>query len=266
MSDPIEHRVHEARLVVELLRSEGDALSTQLQAAAHELLRSKKLPAELAIAPVIELLASMLERSVEALEGAARELEREQADDADPRERRDRYAGQLVAFVTRFREQVRGVGGDLAVRRLGIVGNTPREPFAVRTLARTLFENLSALKLPKQTRDGSSLDVKRATEGAREALEGLDEALKDVAREQREEQVKREARNAALARFDRTRNGVVWIADGLFTLAGRDEIVERIRLAQAASPGESEGEGEDDGGEGKDAGKGDNDPAAKPTK
>jgi hypothetical protein len=248
MRDPIEHRVREARLVIELLRNERDALSTQLTDFARDVLRTKKLPAELAFGPVVDVLADMLEHAVEDLERTSRELASEQADDADPRDRRDRYTDAVLGFMTRFREQVRGVGGDLAVRRLGIVGNTPREPGAVRKLARTVFENLPSLKLPKQSKDGSSLDVKRATEGALENLKRLDEALKDVAREQREEQVKREARNVALARFDRTRNGVVWGADALFTLAGRDEIVERIRLAQAQSASEIDGAA-DGGGE-----------------
>ena len=60
-------------------------------------------------------------------------------------------------------------------------------------------------------------------------IDSLRAALGDVRREEREAQLTREARNAALVAWNGSYQGVATVVTGLFELAGKPALAERVR-------------------------------------
>lgn len=248
MTTTNEHRLREARSVVEQLRLEASTVQENLGELFEKVLEGDvKAPAAKAL---VLALAVLLEEAAAELEAAERELTAELADDDAPRSERDTQGELLFEWAARFRDQVRVVAGEKVVRALGYEGSTPRDPQTLVGLVRTVLERAPKVKIRARSDDGVSIDVARATKGGGAIADLVSAALKSVAREGREEQKVRARRNKAVERFVRVRNGVLWTAEGLFTLAGLDEQAARVRLVVRSAEAETEVEGEEpvDGG------------------
>ncbi len=226
-------RGRDARSVIQLLSSQG----AELEAAVARVLAGDDAASKkkaLAIAPLVDALATLLTDDADAMESSEEALTQEQLDDEEPRARRDGSGAKVQQRLSSVRLRCEAAAGDAATRRVGFLGTIPREPAQLRSYAVTVLAGAKKHPVEVKSRE-MSFSLSKALEGVRPMLDELGTALDDVAREGREEQAARAKRNAARARFDEHYDAIVLIAEGLFRLAGLHEQADRIHSAAAVS-------------------------------
>jgi hypothetical protein len=165
----------------------------------------------------------------EALEGAEDAYVAEQADDVPARAARDEAAATLLPLAVHARARVADAFGADALEQYGLDGPTPRAPKALAT------HITSAIKLMReQAREGADpLGVAVSTAAIAEALDAplaaLNEALSATLLEEREKEAALTARDRASERHGRAYRGVASLLAGLYAIADRDDLAERIR-------------------------------------
>ncbi|MEM1414354.1 MAG: hypothetical protein AAGH15_05620 [Myxococcota bacterium] len=223
-SKMVRDRQNSAELVLAVEAAQGGVLQRGLQqnvvgdAAEH----AERLRAE---------LRASLEAAVEAMVEADLAHEVELADDPAVREARDAAAAVV-------REQLVGL-------RLALSGfppaflegvfqrqQTPQESRGLERYAGAVAKALGVMRLPEVRRTPGvtvSLDVDAAVAALGAARDGLTEALAAVAREVRQAQATKSARDRAMERYDRVFRAYATLLVLLFELAEERELADRVR-------------------------------------
>lgn len=174
------------------------------------------------------LLQKALQGSRDTMVEADTAHEGELADDSSARDARDQAAATLNEKVVELRSVITGMYGAATARAV-VVGNTPQDPVALERFAGEVVQNLGNVTWPEPRFAGAGLDAKAVQQdlsGAREALQG---ALTQVATEAREAQGTLSKKNQAIEEYDRVFTGVATSLAGLFTLAGEQELADKVR-------------------------------------
>jgi hypothetical protein len=116
-----------------------------------------------------------------------------------------------------------------ATARAVIVGNTPQDPVALERFAGEVAQNLGTVTWPEPRFAGAALDSRAVQQDLSRAREVLQGALNRVASETREAQGTLAKKNRAIEEYDRIFTGVATSLSGLFTLAGEQELAEKVR-------------------------------------
>jgi hypothetical protein len=203
-------------------------------------------------------IAYQLRVARQRLLAADNEREREVHEDPEARALRDRLAGEGYDELVRTRQALRAALGDEATLKiLGVEGSTPQKAVpllqrlqeAVFRLRKAEMENVELL-LPWMSPDWGQL-ISRLEESA----ERLEEAILGVSLGNRgasgalveRERISVEVRDVV--------NGLTLMLDGIYRLAGRNDLSERIRPTIASPANDEEKETPDpDGGEPPDGG------------
>jgi hypothetical protein len=113
--------------------------------------------------------------------------ERELADDAAPRERRDEAAATLSTEVMKIRDALTAAYGAAIVRELGLDGKTDTEPKAILAKAKRLARDLKdpERRWPKPRCKGIEVDPSAWIDDLEGPIAVLEKAQTDVAREVR---------------------------------------------------------------------------------
>jgi hypothetical protein len=185
--------------------------------------------------PDIQLLLRLVGRMIasenEALTRADAAHEIELADDTEPRKQRDETAEKVRRNLKDLRTAIETTYGAVGLPRLQLSDTIPHDPSALAMLARTVLVHLrdESIKLPAARRRGLSLDREAFAEELASDLPLLDKALAVVAREAREAEVTLRAKRLALESNDRAFTRGAAFLSATFTLAGLDELAEKIR-------------------------------------
>jgi|GEM_PF-855525 len=167
-------------------------------------------------------------------------------DDQDPRLRREEAAADLHEKVVEIREALGGFfGTSEAGSLLGVEGPTSSDPRTLHRQAMRLLERLRepAPELPSLRLNGLQLDRAALAEELQPAVDELDRALVDIARERREAESTQEQKNEKMAEVDTALRGVGRCLQGYYELSGFSMFAERIRLTRrrrGRGPGELE--------------------------
>jgi hypothetical protein len=154
----------------------------------------------------------------------------EMADDTAPREAREAARTVLRESIIGIRGTLEGVYGGSISRAYGLAGETPIEADELLHMATTAEELLRTRALTeKPLRIGISVDLKAIADDLKERITELRSALGDVRREEREAQLTREARNAALIAWNTSYQGIADVVTGILELAGQSALAERVR-------------------------------------
>jgi len=195
--------------------------------------------------PDIQLLVRLVGRMIasenEALGRADAAHEVELADDAEPRKQRDETAERVRRILADLRTAVETTYGGVGLPRLHLSEAIPSDPSTLAMLARTVLVDLrdDTIKLPAPRRRGLSLDRSAFAEEIAADLPQLDKALAAVAREAREAEVTARARRLAMEANDRAfQRGAAYLS-ATFTLAGLDELAEKVKPS-TAQPGQTQ--------------------------
>ena len=172
-------------------------------------------------------------------EAAASALAQDEAEDIMARDQRSTAAGQLTRLLSACRSRVRENLGEDALRIYRLDRTTP---VAQEALRRYGAEVLGLLEQNPRTAEdvfGDAFSTATLTVKLAPAVAALQSALAEVAREERETQSARTARNQAEERFRATISNIAAILEAHMRLAGLAEQADRIRPTYARTSGEA---------------------------
>ncbi len=173
-------------------------------------------------------LVQQLEAARDGMVAADEAHERELADDPAERDARDAAAMALGSRLVELRELVAGLFGAATAREL-FAQETPRDPVVLSRFAGEVASQLAGAKLPPSRLRGVVLDTGSLADELRGLRATLNARLEAVARETREAQVTLEAKNRAIAEYDRVFRSVATVLSGLLDLAGHAELAKKVR-------------------------------------
>lgn len=186
--------------------------------------------------PVLETfqgwLAELLHHHRQRLIAADREQLERRLDNRDPRQVRDEAAQALYGVLVRLR----GLLGSLFTdgrgdRLLVIEGVTPSDPKVLFQQADHARERLLAPDADLTTGEGATLDREFWVGLLETRTVALEEALEEVDRDRREEELSLVLRNRVTAEFDLTLGSCARLLEALYELGRFPELAERVRPA-----------------------------------
>ncbi|MBL9041248.1 MAG: hypothetical protein JNM83_06595 [Myxococcales bacterium] len=177
----------------------------------------------------IAALGGLLDRAALEVQEADLAHAAELLDDEEPRQRRDDAHAQLVATLLGQRETLGALYGSATVRAYGLSEALP-EP-SVELLQRGRAVVALYRKQPiaaKPLRKGLTVRTEALIDELEPPIALLDAALEDVQTESREAQLSQERKAQAAAAWQNSYQGVTYAFYGLYLLAGRKDLADRI--------------------------------------
>ena len=183
-----------------------------------------------------ELTRKFLEGLGGLLTRAATEVERsdlahaiELLDDEEPRLRRDTTFSGLTTLLLGHRDTLGALYGTAVVRDYGLAEALPTTPTQLIQRARSIVSQYRKRPLTAPPlRAGVTIKLAVLAAELEGAVEQLSEALGDVRRETREAQLTQERKNQANEAWSTAYAGVTHAFYGLYLLAGRRDLADRI--------------------------------------
>jgi uncharacterized membrane protein YgcG len=179
----------------------------------------------------------------------------ELGDDDEPRVRRDAGAEELYQSLSDLREIAIGLHGAAILAPLRIDVMPAKDPAVIMGVARETATALRRITLPPSRVPNAKLD----TEGWARRLDKeravVEQAVTDVAREQREAETTLVAKNNSIAQHDVAQRALAGILSGLLDFIGESELADRVRPTERKSRKAKSG-GDDGGGGGESGGGG----------
>ena len=201
-----------------------------IQDGAEGLLKSHLKKGE--TMPDLRLVATLLARSLGSLgDGMSKaddDHERKLADDAEPRDARDKAMLALYSKVVEVGEIIQGMYGHAAVRKCKLDGTTPRDGELLLQHVKTASGLLRTVKFGEPRVKGAKIDGGDFAD-VLDALAKEAKALGDVAREVREAETTQVKKGAAIAAFDAGFSSTAGLLSALLTVAGEKELASRVR-------------------------------------
>ncbi len=181
---------------------------------------------------VIALLARSLEHDMDELNAAEVAHKTESREDTEARNERDTAGDELYGKLINTRAGVDLVYGPAAAKALGLSGSTPRDPTTVLEFARRLRLSLAKLNALAPLRQAMTLNIATLESELDSAITRHQDALNTVARETRETEAELTRKSRIQASYDRHFSSVAACFEGLFRLAGQEELANRVRPSQ----------------------------------
>lgn len=243
----MENRLTVSKKVIAAAQTHGPALAPILADKALAAKGDGDTPKAAAFKAMFASLAAMLTSASNALETAELNHSAEQADDVGPRTARDKAKEQLLALMVKLGSTVEDALGADGLKAYGLEGDTPRTPKTLATYVGNVIHLMT--QTPKQvtTDVGGTFSTAATVKILQKAKAELDAALADVDREARELEETLGTRDQALSEWADVYQGVANTLTGLFRLAGRRDLAERVRPTSRAVTGEDTGTTEDAG-------------------
>ena len=223
----------------------ADAVAAVGKAQASEI--AKAAPG---VGETVPHLVEQLETARDEMVAADAAHEEELADDPGERDARDQAASTLGSRLIELREIISGLFGAATERKL-FAGRTPQDPVVLSRFAGEVASLFEKVKLPTPRLPGVKLDTAGLAQELRGLRAALDQRIEAVAREVREAQVTLEAKNRAIAAYDRVFGSVATVLSGLLELGGHAELAAKVRPSsrrpgQTVEQEEQESAGADD--------------------
>jgi hypothetical protein len=182
------------------------------------------------VALLVELLARTLDTSAHAMVKADETHQLELSDDAAPRQTRDESAVSLSDELVELREWIVGLYGTREVEKFGFTWSTPSDPVVLVRYTQNVVQALQNMSpWPKPRRAGVTWDVNATVSKLSSLSSALETHIQTVAREGREAEASLHAKHKALAEYDERFGQVATFLAGLFRLAGKQDLADRIR-------------------------------------
>lgn len=226
VSKAVVNRVAIARTLLAAVEVQGQEVVSQLEAT----LFPQGVPEGFDVRVFMDALTGHVQRSIDDLVQKDRAHAIELADDDAPRQERDSAKAALRETLFGIRDTLEGVFGASIAAAYGLSGATPEDSNELLSRAAAVSELLANRPLvEKPLRLGVMVDLKAIASELNVHIGALDKALGDVRREEREAQVTRDARNASLAAWSASYQGVADILTGMLELVGKQALAERVR-------------------------------------
>lgn len=183
-----------------------------------------------------ELTEKLLVALGDALERAAKEVQdadlshaAELLDDVEPRQLRDEAQAKLVATLLSLRETLAALYGPATMAAYGLSEPLPDLSTQLLQRGRAVESLLRKTAISaRPLRAGVTVKASALADELAPIVEALDKSLDAVARESREAQLTQERKNQATEAWARVYQGVTSAFYGLYLLAGRKDLADRI--------------------------------------
>lgn len=177
----------------------------------------------------IDALGQLLDRAAQQVQEADLLHSAELLDDEEPRQRRDGLSAELSATLLGLRDTLTGLYGADTTRAYALADALPQLPTQLAQRARIVESLLRKQPLPaRAARAGVTVKASALADELSPLIDQLAAALEDVQRESREAQLSLENKTRAAETWHRTYQGVTSAFYGLYLLAGRKDLAERI--------------------------------------
>ena len=255
ISKMTSHQLNYARAVIAAGRSHLDALIEGLQRSYGAAFTPERCDQTRAL---IAFHGDLLEQVAGDYEAAASALAQDLGEDIMARDQRTVAATQLTQLLSGCRRRVGENLGESALRIYRLDQTTPVGQEALRRYGAEVLTLLEQNPRTAEDLFGESFSTATLATKLAPAVAALQAALQDVAREERETQAARAARNQAEERHRTTASNIAAILEAHLRMAGLTEQADRVRPTYARTVGEPdsaseapagpEGVGDGDGG------------------
>lgn len=240
----IENRLIVSRKVIAAATTHGPGLATVLAEKALAAKGEGEAPKAAVFKAMFASLAAMLTSATDALEAAELAYTAEQADDVAPRTARDKAKERLLSLMVKLGSTVEDAMGADALKSYGLSGDTPRAPKALSSYVGNVIHLMTKNPASVTTDVGGKYSTATTVAILQERKAELDAALKDVDREARELEGSLGKRDQTMERWAEAYQGIANSLTGLFRLAGRKDLAERVRPSSRTVSGEDSGPAE----------------------
>ena len=177
----------------------------------------------------VDALGQLLDRAAQEVKDSDLAHSAELLDDEEPRQRRDGLCAELSAALLGLRDTLTGLYGADTARAYALSDALPQLPTQLVQRARIVETLLRKQPLPSRPqRAGVTVKAAALADELSPLIDQLGVALDDVQRESREAQLSLERKTRAAEAWQRTYQGVTSAFYGLYLLAGRKDLAERI--------------------------------------
>nr|AGC72636.1 hypothetical protein [uncultured bacterium A1Q1_fos_565] len=178
---------------------------------------------------LLAALGDVLERAAKEVQDADLAHAAELLDDVEPRLVRDEAHAKLAATLLSLRETLAALYGPATMAAYGLSESLPELGAQLLQRGRAVESLLRKTPIAqKPLRAGVTVKASVLADELAPLVEALDKALDAVQRESREAQLTLTRKNQATAAWDQVYQGVTYAFYGLYLLAGRKDLAERI--------------------------------------
>jgi hypothetical protein len=189
---------------------------------------------------IFTLIAARLTSMTDKMESAELKLSDELSDDDAPRDLRDESAEQLRQMLFKARATVEGGFGEEVSRAYGLSDTPPRQPDKLQAFARNSIFLLRENARSEAGAFGNFTDTLKIAEVLEASYDTLADALGAVDTETREAHAARNARDEVVEEWVVVYRGTANALSGLFELAGRQDLADRVRPTVQSAEGKTE--------------------------
>jgi hypothetical protein len=174
-------------------------------------------------------LSGFLDRAAAEVQAADLAHAAEMLDDEEPRLRRDEAQAAVAATLLAQRNLIESLYGEQVPAVYGLAAALETQPTALLQRARAVAQQLRSQPIvAKPLRPGLSIKAKELAGELDDGIAAFEAALSDVKREEREGQLTLQRKNQAAAAWQTAYQGVTYAVYGLYLLAGRQDLADRI--------------------------------------
>ncbi len=236
-SKQVENRIASSEHVITAAKTHRDQIADILAMHAVKAQGSNTVVTKTVWLSVVDFLVDDLKHSVTVMDTAEMRVVNERADDVGLRDDRDTAATNLIAAAVRVRSMVLDALGDKGLATYGLSGETPRVTrdlvSHVQTVASLMQEHPFNV-----TVDGVTFDSAAMATTLKTKANAVETALDNMQREEQELVNELGNRHTAIDEWVNVHQGVADTLTGLFRLAGRKDLSDRVRPTSRTLTGE----------------------------
>ncbi|QDG53676.1 hypothetical protein FIV42_23905 [Persicimonas caeni] len=212
--------------VIGALRTQGP----EVAASIVELVYDGNAPTDLTVEQFMLDLADYLEGSTESFSALASRVMVEMGEDSAASQSEDETVETLREEVFWQRSQIAGTYGAQVADRLGYTGETPTDAHDIIQASAGFEQQLRQVGFPSETRPRRQpLDANEYANTLAALRAEVEQATRDNESDTRQTQQARSERDEAEAELKYDYRGVAEVAVGLFYLARKDALAEKVR-------------------------------------
>ncbi|MDI3287243.1 hypothetical protein [Polyangium sp. 15x6] len=236
-SRQVDNRIQSSGHVINAAKTHAEHVAENLAARASFVQGANTKATKEVFQILLAFLTDTLGASSQSLDQAELRVLAERADDVGVREARDAAAADLLRAAVRVKSMVSDALGTAGLHTYGLAGETPRAPRELASHARSVSD-LMTNKPFLVTVEGVTFDSAAMAATLDTKAHTLAQALATMLREEQELADQLGRRDSQVLGWIEDHQGITDTLVGLFRLAGRKDLSERVRPTTRALAGE----------------------------
>jgi hypothetical protein len=236
-SKQVENRIQSSEHVIAAAKAHRAPIADALVGRALEVQGANTPVTKDALLAVFDFLVDSLEHSVKVLDDAEMRVVTERADDVGLRDARDAATSSLLTAAVRIRSMVLDALGAKGIETYGLSGETPRLPRDLMSHAHTVAKLMQEHPF-HVTVEGVTFDSAAMAATLTAKADAVEKAIADMHREEQELVNELGRRHTAITDWTEVHQGVADTLTGLFRLARRKDLSDRVRPSSRMLAGE----------------------------